>query len=546
MLGVELRLHTSPYSTRDDEGGDDVISGYNGNQSTAGHWDFPLRHYHAGLYLVFSLSPVKKGRLLICCAATHGDNNRKREAAAVAVWRAGLRVMTGVSLPVPAAEKHAPQHDAATTMLHCRDGIGLVMSGAWFPPNMTPGINAKEFNLCLIRPENFVSHGLRGPSGLIGGLLQRWLSFWKVLLSLQRRSPGALMRHKPPLPTEAYTEKRRLQEEQDRARREMEEEKLRLQQLKDTVKVAEVGAEKTEDEVKTIQSPLLDETAAILTNGKGHLETNTNHNATEQSNTTNGPTSESAINMKESELSLGVSEAEPGEVLNVDINEDEEEGTVVMRAERVIITDEEDDLPEELTPQEYWQEAIQSEESPLLNPDTGKEGGEAVEEVVNAETAPEAFTQPEESEATKPTAEAQPPAEEREMEDVIKTNENGDEETKAEEQDQPSEDPTSVQVHLPADALEGAPRAPVPVYSEAQLSTLTLQLQAEGEATTSPEGAEAALKAQEPASEPGQFQDVPLADPQENQRDRGRASRAGIPPVAGQSPQHPSRASSNQ
>ncbi|KAI3354460.1 hypothetical protein L3Q82_018972, partial [Scortum barcoo] len=42
-----------------------------------------------------------------------------------------------------------------------RDGIGLVMSGAWFPPNMTPGINAKEFNLCLIRPENFVSDGLR-------------------------------------------------------------------------------------------------------------------------------------------------------------------------------------------------------------------------------------------------------------------------------------------------------------------------------------------------------------------------------------------------
>ncbi|KAI3364025.1 hypothetical protein L3Q82_010784, partial [Scortum barcoo] len=99
----------------------------------------------------------------------------------------------------------------------CRDGIGLVMSGAWFPANMTPSINAKEFNLCLIRPENFVSHGLREsfrcilanskmhqagchvPStqewlllfwplyhtGLIGGLLQRWLSFWKVLLSLQ-------------------------------------------------------------------------------------------------------------------------------------------------------------------------------------------------------------------------------------------------------------------------------------------------------------------------------------------------------------------------
>ena len=46
-------------------------------------------------------------------------------------------------------------------MLHCRDGIGQVMSGAWFPPDMTLGIQAKEFNLCFIRPENFVSHGLR-------------------------------------------------------------------------------------------------------------------------------------------------------------------------------------------------------------------------------------------------------------------------------------------------------------------------------------------------------------------------------------------------
>ena len=95
-------------------------------------------------------------------------------------------------------------------MLHCRDGIGQVMSGAWFPPDMTLGIQAKEFNLCFNRPENFVSHGLRvlqvdfgklqagchvpftewllsGHSTMqvIGGELQRWLSFWKVLLSSQ-------------------------------------------------------------------------------------------------------------------------------------------------------------------------------------------------------------------------------------------------------------------------------------------------------------------------------------------------------------------------
>ena len=39
-------------------------------------------------------------------------------------------------------------------MLHRRDG-------ARFPPDVTLGIQAKEFNLGFIRPENLVSHGLR-------------------------------------------------------------------------------------------------------------------------------------------------------------------------------------------------------------------------------------------------------------------------------------------------------------------------------------------------------------------------------------------------
>ncbi|KAK3572260.1 hypothetical protein QTP86_029526 [Hemibagrus guttatus] len=58
-------------------------------------------------------------------------------------------------------DSFSKHHDAATTMLHCRDGIGQVMSGAWFPPDMTLATQAKEFNLCFIRPENFVSHGMR-------------------------------------------------------------------------------------------------------------------------------------------------------------------------------------------------------------------------------------------------------------------------------------------------------------------------------------------------------------------------------------------------
>jgi hypothetical protein len=74
---------------------------------------------------------------------------------------------------------------------------------------MTLGIQAKEFNLGFIGPENPVSHGQNplgaiwqtpgglscafywavasvwalNHKGMISGVLQRWLSFWKILSS---------------------------------------------------------------------------------------------------------------------------------------------------------------------------------------------------------------------------------------------------------------------------------------------------------------------------------------------------------------------------
>lgn len=61
-------------------------------------------------------------------------------------------IFPSTSLPVPAA-----QRDAATTMLHCRDGIGQLISSG-FPPDMVLGIQTKEFDLYFIRPDNFFSH----------------------------------------------------------------------------------------------------------------------------------------------------------------------------------------------------------------------------------------------------------------------------------------------------------------------------------------------------------------------------------------------------
>ncbi|KAK3506956.1 hypothetical protein QTP70_033148, partial [Hemibagrus guttatus] len=100
-------------------------------------------------------------------------------------------------------------HDAATTTLHCRDGIGQVMSGAWFPPDMTLVIQAKEFNLCYIRPENFVSHGLRVLQVPFGKLqpsqtLQQYglcqLSSHSVLLTRTRDCPLVADPNPPPAP----------------------------------------------------------------------------------------------------------------------------------------------------------------------------------------------------------------------------------------------------------------------------------------------------------------------------------------------------------
>lgn len=51
-----------------------------------------------------------------------------------------------------------------------------------YPPDVVLGIQATELDLCLIRSENFVFHGLKvlqvtfppGRTGLVGGVVQRW------------------------------------------------------------------------------------------------------------------------------------------------------------------------------------------------------------------------------------------------------------------------------------------------------------------------------------------------------------------------------------
>ena len=48
--------------------------------------------------------------------------------------------------------KAPPQHDAATPVHHCWDGILRLASLRLFPPNITMVIMAKQFYFCFIRP----------------------------------------------------------------------------------------------------------------------------------------------------------------------------------------------------------------------------------------------------------------------------------------------------------------------------------------------------------------------------------------------------------
>ncbi|XP_041838807.1 paralemmin-3 isoform X2 [Melanotaenia boesemani] len=392
---------------------------------------------------------------------------------------------------------------------------------------------------------------------------------------------------------EAIAEKRRLQEEQDKAKREMEDEKLRLQQLKrkslrdkwlmegpplsptspnsqsphspswntqaqdmekhtdklpsqtelmaeeqeklkkqmeddqqEEVKVAEPEAEIFQDilqngennatrsetsdnEGKVNQSPPGVKTT-VLTNGGGELEANGNRSTPEQSEfNTNGPITATEVGVK-LESETDVTEAELGQVPSDGINEEEEEGILVMRAECVLITDEGDDAPEEFISHEDLQESMQSDQLPRPNLEAGKETEEAVEEQVNKETAPGTLTEMEKSEAAEVATEAQLATENEDVGGDIKSSNDADEETTVEGQDEKTEDPNS------ADALEDSTVALVPAYPEVPLSTGTPHIEAE--ATTTSEGAEGELKVEEPACLPEQFQEVPLTDPQDQQK----------------------------
>ncbi|XP_008413928.1 paralemmin-3 isoform X2 [Poecilia reticulata] len=268
------------------------------------------------------------------------------------------------------------------------------------------------------------------------------------------------------------------------------------------------------DEVKVNQNTPQGETAVILTNGEdvsGQSETGTIEPA--------GTTKDASNAEMESEMSATATAL--CQVPKADTNE-EEDGTLVMRAECVYITDEGDDVSGDLSSLKDQQEFTQ-------NPEGVQEIVEVVEQVAETEGGPETGGGPEaggapetspvteNGEAAVLTVKDQLTPEDRgDIKGDTEPSGQPDEETEVEGRDEKREESDCPQ---PPTALDSGAVSLVPVYAEASPSALISETEAEAKAETpaAPEVTGEAVKVEEPACILGQFQEVLLTDSQDNQ-----------------------------
>lgn len=226
-----------------------------------------------------------------------------------------------------------------------------------------------------------------------------------------------------------------------------------------------------------------DDAPALLTNGEG--EGDVSDEATQSSDNSPALSPEHPDKKSEDRPDVPVLEDE------LDPISEEAEETLVIRAERVIITEEGNEVHEDLIALPDQPQVMQSGEAVTSNAEEGQEV------VMMEEIRTEMSTQGDADDGTEQTLE-------KDLQDFTDTSTND----KAPES-------TSLQMQLSPADIDAATLCPVPVYGE---STLNPELQLEATAAEGlSEESEASVKTQDPAPASGHFQDVPLAEPQEQQ-----------------------------
>ncbi|KAM9792970.1 paralemmin-3 [Neosynchiropus ocellatus] len=337
---------------------------------------------------------------------------------------------------------------------------------------------------------------------------------------------------------EAIAERRRLQEEQDRMKREMEDEKIRLHQLKrkslrDQWLMEAAPSPPTSPEARSPLSPfwgspaqqmdkhrLSSETQRLDQIIRGQKEdsqmdkvnaareqldmgrdTAAVHNGEATGSATKHFHEDTTVVVTNGGGNLDIQDASTlpyiqvtasrqGESLtsssgagpSID-SDGEEEEMMVMRAECVIITDEEDDSEVDMKRSEESLDIKRSEESLVFE-------FQAAQTVEKREDESE--------ETVEPTDESGPVKLDGHDSELRELNCNDPQE--------------SVLIQSTENSVEGAPVAPVPVYSEVPPCVLSPEQEPEQQVELD------MTTAQESGSPPGQFQEVPLSDAQANHR----------------------------
>lgn len=237
---------------------------------------------------------------------------------------------------------------------------------------------------------------------------------------------------------------------------------------------------------------VVDDAAALLTNGGG--ERDVSEEATLSSDNSSAIPPGHPDKKSEDGPDVPVLEDELDPISKPTMCEAEAaEETLMMRAERVIVTEEGNEVHEDPVALPGQPQVTQSEEAGTSNVEEGQDV------VVMEEIRTEMSTQGDADDGTKETLE-------KDLQDFTHTSTDGP--------DKASES-TSLQMQPSPGDAEAAPLCPVPVYGE---STLNPELRVEDPAAEGlPEESEAAVKTQDPVPAAGHFQDVPLAEPQEQQ-----------------------------
>lgn len=235
-----------------------------------------------------------------------------------------------------------------------------------------------------------------------------------------------------------------------------------------------------------------DDAATLLANGGGEdvLE-----EATQSSDNSPALSSEHPVKKSEDGPDVPVLEEEFDPISKLAMCEEEEaEGTLVIRAERVVVTEEGNEVHEDLVALPDQLQVLQSEEAVTSSADEGQDV------VVMEGIRTEMSTQGDDHDnGAKHTLE-------KGLQDFT--------DTRTDSPDKASGS-TSLQTQPSPGDAEAAALCPVPVYGE---STLNPELPLEATAAeVLPEESEAAVKTQDPVPAAGHFQDVPLAEPREQQ-----------------------------